>query len=159
MWPGGTPGYASWRDAVLRAEDLGADIVFGYDHFHKPFVQRTSEGPRLLPQQADGADCRPYLGRAADPRGGRGVVREGLHGLRVPLRHREITDGLFAEGLERISSRLKLLKPQPVRDIPILVGGAGEKKTLPLHVVGRYASIWHSSLDLETLPPQERSCP
>jgi probable F420-dependent oxidoreductase len=54
---------------------------------------------------------------------------------------------LFAEGLERISSRLKLLKPQPVRDIPILIGGSGEKKTLPL--VGRYASIWHSSLDLE----------
>jgi alkanesulfonate monooxygenase SsuD/methylene tetrahydromethanopterin reductase-like flavin-dependent oxidoreductase (luciferase family) len=54
---------------------------------------------------------------------------------------------LFAEGLERISTRLKLLKPQPVRDIPILVGGAGEKKTLPL--VGRYASIWHSSLELE----------
>ena len=53
LWPGGTPGYASWRDAVLRVEDLGADIVFGYDHFHKPFVQRTSEGPRLLPEQAD----------------------------------------------------------------------------------------------------------
>ena len=54
---------------------------------------------------------------------------------------------LFAEGLERISSRLKLLNPQPVRGIPILVGGAGERKTLPL--VGRYASIWHSSLELE----------
>src|SRR6202167_5311851 len=53
VWPGGAPNYASWRDAVLRAEDLGADIVFGYDHFHKPFVQRTSEGPRLLPEQAD----------------------------------------------------------------------------------------------------------
>jgi hypothetical protein len=35
---------------------------------------------------------------------------------------------LFAEGLERISSRLKLLKQQPVRDIPILVGGSGERK-------------------------------
>jgi hypothetical protein len=29
LWPGGTPSYASWRNAVLRAEDLGADIVFG----------------------------------------------------------------------------------------------------------------------------------
>src|SRR6201996_3211015 len=53
LWPGGTPSYASWRSAVRQAEDLGADIVFGYDHFHKPFVQRTSEGPRLLPEQAD----------------------------------------------------------------------------------------------------------
>ena len=41
------------RDAVRRAEDIGVDIVFGYDHFHKPFVQRTSEGPRLLPEQPD----------------------------------------------------------------------------------------------------------
>jgi hypothetical protein len=37
LWPAETPGY--------RAEDMGADIVFGYDHFHKPFVQRTEEGP------------------------------------------------------------------------------------------------------------------
>jgi len=53
LWPGGRPSYASWRDAVRCAEDLGADVVFGYDHFHKPFVQPTSDGPRLLPEQAD----------------------------------------------------------------------------------------------------------
>jgi alkanesulfonate monooxygenase SsuD/methylene tetrahydromethanopterin reductase-like flavin-dependent oxidoreductase (luciferase family) len=32
----GRPDYRSWREAVLRAEDLGADILFGYDHFHAP---------------------------------------------------------------------------------------------------------------------------
>jgi len=36
LWPGSAPSYASWREAVLRAEDMGADVVFGYDHFHKP---------------------------------------------------------------------------------------------------------------------------
>lgn len=50
LWPGGAPSYASSRDAERRAKDLGADIVFGYDHLHKPFVQRTSEGLRLLPE-------------------------------------------------------------------------------------------------------------
>lgn len=45
LWPGGTPDYRSWRDAVLRSEDMGVDVIFGYDHFHKPFVQLTSEGP------------------------------------------------------------------------------------------------------------------
>jgi len=55
---------------------------------------------------------------------------------------------LFAEGLQRIEDRLRKLTPAPVRDIPILIGGSGEKRTLPL--VGRYASIWHSYLDIET---------
>jgi hypothetical protein len=36
--------YPTWRDAVLRAEDMGADAVFGHDHFHRPFVGLTSEG-------------------------------------------------------------------------------------------------------------------
>ncbi|MCW2892052.1 MAG: oxidoreductase [Actinomycetia bacterium] len=188
LWPGGTPGYASWRDAVLRAEDLGANIVFGYDHFHKPFVQRTSEGPRLLPEQADvnnfeawtalaswaeittsaeigtlvtgmgyrNPDLLADMARTVDHiSGGRLILGVGagwyekdytVYGYGYGTVKSRMD--LFAEGLERISSRLKLLKPQPVRDIPILVGGAGEKKTLPL--VGRYASIWHSSLDLET---------
>jgi probable F420-dependent oxidoreductase len=49
---------------------------------------------------------------------------------------------LFGEGLARIEHRLALLTPPPIRDIPILIGGSGERKTLPL--VGRYADIWHS---------------
>src|SRR5689334_2152659 len=53
LWPGGTPDYRSWRSAVLQAEELGADAIFGYDHFHKPFVVRTEDGPQLLPEQLD----------------------------------------------------------------------------------------------------------
>lgn len=34
--PDDAPDYASWRAAVRHAEDLGADLIFGYDHFHKP---------------------------------------------------------------------------------------------------------------------------
>ena len=53
LWPGGAPDYATWRDAVLRAEEIGADVVFGYDHFHKPWVERTPTGPVLLDEQPD----------------------------------------------------------------------------------------------------------
>jgi alkanesulfonate monooxygenase SsuD/methylene tetrahydromethanopterin reductase-like flavin-dependent oxidoreductase (luciferase family) len=53
LWPGGAPDYATWRDTVLRAEDIGVDAIFGYDHFHKPWVQRTAEGPQLLADQPD----------------------------------------------------------------------------------------------------------
>ena len=38
LWPGGTPDYRTWRQAVLHAEELGADAILGYDQFYKPFV-------------------------------------------------------------------------------------------------------------------------
>jgi alkanesulfonate monooxygenase SsuD/methylene tetrahydromethanopterin reductase-like flavin-dependent oxidoreductase (luciferase family) len=53
IWPGGTPSYETWREAVMRAEDLGADAIFGYDHFHKPFVQIVDGAPVLDEQQPD----------------------------------------------------------------------------------------------------------
>ena len=59
---------------------------------------------------------------------------------------------LFADGLQRIQERLGQLKPKPMRQIPILIGGAGEKRTLPL--VGTHADIWHSFLDLDTFRRQ-----
>jgi probable F420-dependent oxidoreductase len=55
---------------------------------------------------------------------------------------------LFAEGVRRIEHRLENLTPKPLRRIPILIGGAGERRTLPL--VGRHAHIWHAGLDLDT---------
>ncbi|HEY6494741.1 MAG TPA: LLM class F420-dependent oxidoreductase [Trebonia sp.] len=187
LWPGETPSYASWRDAVRRAEDMGADIVFGYDHFHKPFVKRTTEGPRLLPEQADvnnfeawtalaswaeitstaeigtlvtgmgyrNPDLLADMARTVDHiSGGRLILGVGAGWYEKDYTVYRYDYGtvrsrmdLFAEGLERITSRLRVLQPQPVRDIPILIGGAGEKRTLPL--VGQYASIWHSSLGPE----------
>ncbi|WP_433296373.1 LLM class flavin-dependent oxidoreductase [Pseudonocardia sp. CA-142604] len=43
---------------------------------------------------------------------------------------------------------MEQLRPRPLRRIPILIGGSGERKTLPL--VGKHAHIWHSFLDIET---------
>ena len=188
LWPGGAPSYASWRDAALRAEDMGVDVVFGYDHFHKPFVDLTSEGPGLLPEQPDvnnfeawtalaswaeattsveigtlvtgmgfrNPDLLADMARTVDhiSRGrlilgvGAGWYEKDYAVYGVDFGTVKSRMELFAEGLQRVENRLRLLKPAPVRDIPILIGGAGEKKTLPL--VGRYASIWHSFLDIET---------
>ncbi len=50
LWPGGTPDYKTWREAVLEAEQLGADAIFGYDHFQKPFAEPSEDGlPRRWP--------------------------------------------------------------------------------------------------------------
>ncbi len=40
--PGGTPDYRTWREAVLAADDLGVDVIFGYDHFHRPAMKASS---------------------------------------------------------------------------------------------------------------------
>ncbi|HEX6521103.1 MAG TPA: LLM class F420-dependent oxidoreductase [Streptosporangiaceae bacterium] len=188
LWPGGAPSYASWRDAVLRAEDMGVDVVFGYDHFHKPFVQLTSEGPELLPEQPDvnnfeawtalgswaefttkveigilvtgvgyrNPDLLADMARTVDHiSGGRLILGVGsgwyekdyaVYGYDYGTVKSRMD--LFAEGLQRIEDRLRQLMPAPVRDIPVLIGGSGEKRTLPL--VGRHAHIWHSFLDIET---------
>jgi probable F420-dependent oxidoreductase len=56
---------------------------------------------------------------------------------------------LLKESLGRIRHRLDVGNPAPTRDIPILIGGGGEKKTLKL--VAEYAHIWHSFADLDAL--------
>ena len=56
--------------------------------------------------------------------------------------------GELGEALPRIASRFEKLNPQPTRHIPVLIGGSGEKKTLPL--VAKYADAWHGFNDVET---------
>ena len=55
----------------------------------------------------------------------------------------------LGEALPRIEARWEKLNPKPTRDIPVLIGGGGEKKTLKL--VAKHANIWHGFGDAETL--------
>ncbi|MET0455415.1 MAG: LLM class F420-dependent oxidoreductase [Mycobacterium sp.] len=48
LQPGNTPDYASWRSAVLRAEEMGADLILGYDHFHLPLFHDIVNGVPVL---------------------------------------------------------------------------------------------------------------
>jgi alkanesulfonate monooxygenase SsuD/methylene tetrahydromethanopterin reductase-like flavin-dependent oxidoreductase (luciferase family) len=54
LQPGNTPDFATWRRAVLHAEALGADLIFGWDHFHRPQVDDLNQGiPVLAEAQPD----------------------------------------------------------------------------------------------------------
>ena len=48
LQPGNAPDYAVWRSAVLRAEELGTDLIFGWDHFHRPQLADLNQGIPVL---------------------------------------------------------------------------------------------------------------
>jgi probable F420-dependent oxidoreductase len=54
LQPGNAPDFAGWRNAVLHAEELGADMIFGWDHFHRPQIDDVNQGiPVLAEVQPD----------------------------------------------------------------------------------------------------------
>jgi probable F420-dependent oxidoreductase len=55
----------------------------------------------------------------------------------------------LAEALPRLKARWAASNPVPTRDIPVLIGGGGERKTL--RVVAEHADQWHSFGDVDTL--------
>lgn len=64
--PGGAPDYRSWRDAVLAADDLGVDVIFGYDHFHRPAMEAIVDGkPVLSDEQPDVANFEGWTALAS----------------------------------------------------------------------------------------------
>jgi probable F420-dependent oxidoreductase len=187
LWPGGTPDYRTWRQAVLRAEELGADAIFGYDHFHKPFVDIIDGAPRLHDEQPDVNNFEgwtalaswgeitsraeigllvsgiPYrnpdlvadMARTIDHiSGGRLILGLGAGWYEKDFSVYQYEYGTvksrmdqFDEGLARIERRLNQLTPSPVRHIPVLIGGGGERRTIP--AVARHADIWHSFEPIE----------